>query len=218
MSNPYFCLQHSCVVRYEERLFYLDGQMAEIEKELKSDVKADEQLQKRVDNVCTAPGVGFTTAIGLIAETDGFTLFENRKQLVNYAGYDVIQNESGKSIHGKSKISKKGNSYIRHILYMPAMSAAKHNEQYNKLYDRIFDTTKIKMKGNVAIQRKLLLLVYTLYKNGTDFDPLYQQKIEDQLAVQRNQKKQLEQQKRIKAFNDFLNKTVDHVQDMAYSG
>jgi len=74
------------------------------------------------------------------------------------------------------------------------------------------------MKANVAIQRKLLLLSYALYKNNTPFDPLYGQKVEDQLAVERNQKKQLQVQKRIKEFSDMLNKTVDHVQDMAYSG
>ena len=114
-----------------------------------------------------------------------------------------------------------GNSFIRQMLYMPGMSATKHNEQYKKLHARITETTKIKMKGNVAVQRKLLLLIYTLFKNNTPFDPSYQQKVEDQLAIERNQKKQLAEQKRIKEFSDRmdnLDKVVDHVQDMAYSG
>jgi len=30
------------------------------------------------------------------------------------------------------------------------------------------------MKGAVAVQRKLLVLIYTLYKNNQDFDPNFQ--------------------------------------------
>ncbi len=30
------------------------------------------------------------------------------------------------------------------------------------------------MKGYVAVQRKLLILIYTLWKNNVDFDPDYQ--------------------------------------------
>lgn len=85
----------------------------------------DELLSERMTNVCTANGIGVITAIGVVAETDGFALFPNRNQLVSYAGYDVIQRQSGTSILGKTKISKKGNSNIRRMLYMDAMSAAR---------------------------------------------------------------------------------------------
>lgn len=198
------------VDRYNQRIDFINQQITEIEQDLLTEVSQDEELTKRINNVSSAPGIGFITAIGLVAETDGFALFESRKQLVSYAGYDVIQNESGK-FKGKTRISKKGNSYIRHILHMPAMSSARFNQQHKKHYKRVFDNSKIKMKANVAIQRKLLLLCYALYKTNLPFDPLYQQKVEEQLIVKRNQKKQLEEQKRIKEFSDRLNKVVDHV-------
>jgi len=38
--------------------------------------------------------------------------FKNQRQLVSFAGYDVIENSSGKH-RGKTKISKKGNAHIR---------------------------------------------------------------------------------------------------------
>ncbi|MGD9492109.1 MAG: transposase, partial [Bacteroidales bacterium] len=40
-------------------------------------------------------------------------LIRNSRQLVAYAGYDVLSKESGTSVHTKSKMSKKGNKYIR---------------------------------------------------------------------------------------------------------
>lgn len=206
-----------CTERYNKRIEFINQQLEEINQAIVKQVKRDPELQQRIDNVTTAPGIGFITAIGLAAEMDGFALIKNRKQLVSYSGYDVVQNESGKSV-GKTRISKKGNSFIRHMMHMPAMSAATHNEQYKKHYKRVKDTSKIPMKANVAIQRKLLLLAYTLYKNNTAFDPLYQQKVEDQLAVERNQKKQIEQQQQINRLSELLDKTADRVQATACSG
>ena len=129
-----------------------------------------------MDNVCTIKGVGVITAASVIAETNGFALFKNKAQLVSYAGYDVVENQSGSSLNGKTRISKKGNSHIRRCLHFPALVAIKHNIRFKNLYDRVFENTKIKMKGAVAVQRKLLVLIYTLYRKNQPFDPEYNPK------------------------------------------
>ena len=90
-------------------------------------------------------------------------LFTNRNQIVSYAGYDVIKKESGTSVNAPTKISKKGNSYIRQMLYMSAMSAARSDDHHKDYYQRIVCKSGIKLKANVAIQRKLLLLIYALF-------------------------------------------------------
>ncbi|MVN23540.1 transposase [Mucilaginibacter sp. HMF7410] len=89
--------------------------------------------------------------------------------LSSYAGYDVVQRESGTSIKGKTKISKKGNRYIRNALYFPAMVACRYNPVLKENYLRIIQKKTSKMIGQVAIQRKLLALMYTLWKNDTEF-------------------------------------------------
>jgi transposase len=88
---------------------------------------------------------------------------------VSYAGYDVIQRESGTSIKGKTRISKKGNRYIRNALYFLAMVACRYNPPLKETYVRIILKKTSKMIGQVAIQRKLLILMYTLGKNDTEF-------------------------------------------------
>lgn len=157
--------------RYKERIDFITKQIKVIEKELGEVVNKDDELRQRIDHVCTAKGVGFITAIGIIAEFNGFILFKNRNQIVSYAGYDVVLHESGTSIRGKTKISKKGNSYVRQMLYMAAMSAANTEEHHKAYYHRIVNKTGIKMKANVAIQRKLLLLIYTLFTKNVPYDP-----------------------------------------------
>jgi len=47
---------------------------------------------------------------------------------MSYAGYDIVQDQSGTHTD-KTKISKKGNSYIRSAFYMLALSAAKYNNK-----------------------------------------------------------------------------------------
>jgi len=74
-------------------------------------------------------GVGLLTAAILIAETQGVKLITDGKQLVSYAGYDVVERESGTGIRGQTKISKKGNSRISGALYLPTLVASRHNQR-----------------------------------------------------------------------------------------
>lgn len=171
------------IKRYNSRISFIEGQVTEIELELKSLVDRDKELSERIKNVCTAKGLGFITVVGVVAELNGFALFTNRAQIVKYAGYDVVERSSGTSVYGKKKISKKGNSKIRAMLYMSAMSAARYDDHMKEYYQRIVERTNIKMKGNVAIQRKLLLLIYALFTSNKPFDPDYKIKLEEQLKL-----------------------------------
>jgi len=156
--------------RSEKRIAFLDKQIQAAEKDLRRLVDKDPDLKERLDNVCTAHGIGFITAIGIVAEYNGFILFKN---------------------NGKKRISKQGNSYVRQMLYMSAMSAAVHDPHHRAYYLRIVEKTGIKMKGNVAIQRKLLLLIYTLFTKNEPYDSLHFLKVQNRLkskSKSRNQK------------------------------
>ena len=119
------------------------------------------------------------TVVTVISETNGFSLIRNYKQLVSYAGYDVVTKDSGTSVRGKPHISGKGNKHIRRVLHFPALTNVKYDEHHKNLYMRIEAKSGIKMKGYTAIQRKLLVLIYTLWKNNEAFDPNYKSKNRD---------------------------------------
>jgi transposase len=60
---------------------------------------------------------------------------------------------------------------------MPAFSVVSNHEPvFESLYERVYERTKIKMKAYVAVQRKLLVLIYTLWKNETEYDRNYKNK------------------------------------------
>jgi len=85
--------------------------------------------------------------------------------------------QSGK-FKGKERISKKGNSRIRRILHMPALNMVSFDTgTFPSIYERIYRTSGIKMKAYVAIQRKLLCLLFTLWKKDEIFNPNFKSKL-----------------------------------------
>jgi len=154
--------------RLKRQIKLMEGQIIEIESELRVLVMNDASLSEKVEKLESIPGVGFMTAISVVGETNAFALFANSKQLVSYAGLDVRQNQSGKK-EGKPRISKQGNSFIRHALYMPALSSTLHNANMKVFYNRINTNKPSKKIGVTAVARKLLVLMYTLWKNDSEY-------------------------------------------------
>lgn len=153
-------------------LSFFEKQLREIEKQIKELVKQDDDLNDRINKVDKIEGVGFMTIVSIISETNGFALIENAKQLASYAGLDVVYNESGLKKH-KTTISKKGNKHLRKTVYMPALSACKHNPKLKALYIRIVTKKGIKKVALIAVARKLLLLIYTIFTRNVDYVPNY---------------------------------------------
>jgi transposase len=162
--------EKTVVKQIEKQIDLVDKQIAEIEAKITSHIKSDPEIEKKVNNIVIMKGVGMLTVAVLIAETNGFVLFENAGQLVSFAGYDVVENQSG-SHKGKTKISKKGNSHIRRILHLPAFNVVRCKVvPFVNLYKRTFENHKVKMKSYVAVQKKLLVIIYALWKNEVEFD------------------------------------------------
>ena len=169
------------VVRMKERIKLIKKQIAQIGGEIREVVKADRELTEKIKRICSIHGIGFLTAVTVLAETDGFNLIRNKKQLVSYAGLDVVEKTSGTSVKGKTRISGKGNKYLRKAMYMPALSAIGKDGKMKQLFVRLVSKHGIKMKAAVAVQRKLLELIYVLWKKNESFDPCFGKKKLEQL-------------------------------------
>lgn len=171
------------IARMLKRIALLDKQEKEILEELKSWIKTDAELQAMVMLICTIPGVGMLTAATVLGETSGFDLIRNKRQLTSYAGLDVKEKKSGTSVKGKARISKKGNKHLRKSMHMPALAAIRHDERFKAIFARLVARHGIKMKAAVAIQRKLLELIYILYKTNQPYDKAYIKKLESSNAA-----------------------------------
>jgi transposase len=159
------------IKRMKARAKLIEKQVTEVKKEIIELINQDVAIKEKIDKVCTISGVGLQTAVTIIAETNGFNLIRNSRQLVSYAGLDVVQKQSGTSVRRRSHISKRGNPHLRQCLYFPSFTAVKYNMPMQNLYHRITERQAVKMKGYVAVQRKMLMLIYTLWKKNETYNP-----------------------------------------------
>lgn len=161
------------IKRMRERIKLLEKQELEIKKDISLKAAEDKEVKAAVDNICSIKGIGRLTAVIVLAETNGFELIRNKRQLVSYAGLDVKEKQSGTSVRGKARLSKKGNRHLRKAMHMPALTAIRYDERMKAVFARLVARHGIKMKAVVAIQRKLLEMIYTLWKTGKKYDPDY---------------------------------------------
>ena len=148
----------------------IEAEIAILKAEIESAILNDPILCQKVSLLTSIKGVALMTAAVVIAETAGFTLITNKKQLVSYSGYDVVENSSGSRV-GKTRISKKGNSHIRRAMHMPALNVVRYGVgNFAQLYERVYAKKGAKMAGYVAVQRKLLMLLHTLWAKDECYD------------------------------------------------
>lgn len=182
LNNQLHALQHcrieskSTIERLQEHLSLLNSQLQEVARQVKQQVEEDAILKGKVEKITAIKGVGLVSAVTVIAETDGFALIKNQRQLVSYAGYDVVENQSGNR-SARTRISKKGNSHIRRILFMPAFNVVRYKQApFSDLYARLMGRGKKKMQAYVAVQKKLLVMMYTLWSKDETYQPQTQEK------------------------------------------
>lgn len=174
------------VSRLKQRIELLNKQEKSILDEIGVLIKSDKDLQQIVLLICTLPGVGLLTAASVLAETNCFELIRNKRQLTSYAGLDIKEKQSGTSVKGKSRISKRGNKYLRKAMHFPALSAIRHDERFNAIFVRLVSKHGLKMKAAVAVQRKLLEMIYIIYKTNKPYDKDYlkkQQRLENVAVI-----------------------------------
>lgn len=154
----------------KQNILYLEQQIKIIEDKIKEQIKAFALLKEKVALVNSIPSIGFRTACIILAEIDWINEKSlSSKSIAAYAGLDPCEKQSGKKI-GKSRTSKRGNSYLRSALYMPAMNAIQHNPILRIFYRKLISKGKLEMVALTAVMRKLLTFAIGIIKNNAPWD------------------------------------------------
>jgi hypothetical protein len=129
--------------------------------------------------VLTIPGIGPATAAILVAKVGDIERFATPEGLVNSFGIFPEEDSSGVDKDGRPRptavmrMSRKGNDLARAYPWNAARSAIGHNPVVRALYRRLRAEGT---RGDVAIghcMRKLLHLVYAVWKTDRPVDPGY---------------------------------------------
>ncbi len=72
-----------------------------------------------------------------------------------------------------SRLVKTGNAHLRQAVDFPAIVAIRFNPPLSQFAARLRERGTSKMTIIVAVMRKLLTLVYGVFKSGRTFDPAH---------------------------------------------
>jgi transposase len=125
------------------------------------------EIQKLLRSI---PGIGVTSAGALVAYIGDIKRFDRPEKLVAYIGLDPRVHESGTSIHGNGYISKRGNKYLRYILWNAAFIARQKNPDLKVFFEKKLGEGKHHFKALVAVERKLIHLIWAVWTRGTPFE------------------------------------------------
>jgi len=126
----------------------------------------------------TIPGFGPYISARVLASIGDPFRFENRKQLIKLAGYDLCAKRSGKtSDKAIPVISKKGNGELRYALYQAAKVASARVDLFRTYFTRLLRGRErergIKTKMCVKLAVRMLIIAWTLMKKREVFDPAH---------------------------------------------
>ena len=152
-----------------DELHYYEGKKEAIEAELES-VMETLQLGKVLQSML---GVGTIISAAFLGEVGDISRFTNWKQVRNLAGLNLVEHSSGKH-KGKTKVSKRGRPYLRHMLFMAGDCGCRCNPEMHKFYRYLRDRKNNPLSGNQAIVAtglKIMRILFHLAKTGEMYDP-----------------------------------------------
>jgi transposase len=145
-------------------MVYCEENIAQIEQQLSEHLKEIPYSH----SLLAIKGIGIITVAGLIGEVGDFSKFRTIRELMKYAGLNLYEISSGYR-QGKRRISKRGRSLMRKLLYFAALNVIKKGGILHQQYQSYLDRGMIKPKALVAISKKLLTIIHAMVRDNSQY-------------------------------------------------
>jgi transposase len=141
--------------------------------------KRVEEISKQIPEykyLLSIPGFGPTVSAVFLAAIGNASNFQDRRQVLRLAGFDLCAARSGKkSEKVKPAISKQGKAALRYALVQAAIIASTLNPTIRAYFGRLIKGRElergIKMKMKIKLAAKLAVIAWTLMKRKEHFNP-----------------------------------------------
>lgn len=149
----------------------LQAEVKTTQREITAHFTAHAPLKAIWQRLQTIPGIGWLTAARLLAHLGEIERFDKVGSLVSLAGLAIKEQSSGSSVRGKAQIDRHGRKDLRQTMYMSALVAKRVSPHMHAWAQRLQAQGKPKKIILVAIMRKLLHIVYGVWKSEQDYQP-----------------------------------------------
>jgi transposase len=147
----------------------IEGFITEIESEMETTLGEISYSIK----LLSIKGLGIVSVAGLIGEVGDFTKFRTQSEIMKLAGLDLYEISSGRR-KGERRISKRGRSLLRKILYYAAIQTIRKNGIKCEYYADLISRGMKRMMALVAIARKLLRIIYAIVRDNSEYKVDYE--------------------------------------------
>lgn len=146
----------------------LREQIQDIEKEIAKLIEDNDEWSQRAAQLATVPGIGQVTSRTLVSELPELGKL-NRQAIAALVGLAPFNRDSG-LFRGRRSIWG-GRASLRAILYMATLTARRTNPVIRHFAERLKREGKPFKVMMVACMRKLLVILNTMVRNGTTWNP-----------------------------------------------
>jgi transposase len=146
----------------------IQTQIADIDKTIDTLASEVPEWKAQRDLLMSAKGVGKVLAYTLMSELPELGRLNN-KEIAALVGVAPMNRDSGK-YQGKRFI-RGGRHKVRTVLFVSMLSAIQCHPKLKPMYERMVTAGKPKKLAIVACMRKQLIILNTMVKNGTEWDP-----------------------------------------------
>ena len=152
----------------QEHILWLKQQIDDLDKDIGELIRSSPIWRAQEDLLRSVPGVGRVLSCTLLTHLPELGSL-NRGQVAALVGVAPLNRDSG-AFRGKRSVWG-GRTAIRSALYMAALVASQHNPVIKAFYHRLRAAGKPAKVALTACMRKLLLILNSMLKRGTQWGP-----------------------------------------------
>ena len=145
-------------------------QEAKIDAAIKAFIEKDKDLHVLNKRLQTIPGVGKVVAPYLIVLLS-HREFQNGQQAAAFCGIIPKEYQSGSSVKGQARMTKRGPSRIRAVLRMAATSipTTKSPSSLKAFYENLLKAGKTKTCALGAVMHKIVVIAFAIWRDKVDY-------------------------------------------------
>lgn len=153
----------------ESQMFTL---LNESEQAISVSISKDEEvyIADLVDNLRSIDGVSDKTIFAVLSECGDITRFKSGQAFIGFLGLYPTLHQSGNTTK-YGRLAKRGAKLAKMAIYQAAVACVRHNSELKKVYLDKKSSGRAPKECVVVVARKLAMIIYSIYKNNTPYNP-----------------------------------------------
>ena len=139
-------------------------------KTIKTSQDDEVYIADLVDNLRSIDGVADKTIFAILSECGDISRFHSAQAFIGFLGLYPTLYQSGNSTK-YGKLAKRGAKLAKLALYQAAIACVRHNTELKKIYLDKKSAGRAPKECVIIVARKLAMIIYSIYKNNTPYNP-----------------------------------------------